>query len=306
MLKIGTYNLTFLFTPGTHKHSGTDYEFTEDFIQSRYEYFAKEFEKLDRDILFLQEVGGEDALRSVLEKIETEYEYFIAEPDRQGVGNAVIYKKGLDCTCKSAPTNTDMPVFNQEHSDGLGDQLWSRRDYVLLTTTHKDKPLHILGVHVKSNFLMWGPQRALLDNPSQLSQTDAADAVIRSEIFRLNQARKIREIADETLKKGASLIILGDFNAKTDNKLYSIVQGKMKKLDTALSPALDSIPEEKRYTLIGHISKGLIDHVFVSKDLESKVEDIKIHNEDLYDHSTNPDAPYIIESDHAAVTFNLI
>lgn len=303
-MKIGTYNLTFLFDEGTHLHSGKEYDFSQDFVKKRFTYFAKEINRLDPDILFLQELGGESALQKVLLETSASYNYFIAEPDRRGVGNAVIYKKDLECTCTSVSTNSGMPVFESEAPDTLGSQIWSRRDYVHLSTKINEEPVDMLGVHIKGNFLMWGPDRDIA--PEDLSQTNAGDAVIRSEVFRFSQARSIRLFIDNLLDSGSkNIIVLGDFNSRTENKVYKLVMGHMKKLDSALAPILDQVPEEERYSLVGHINKGLIDHVLVSKNLMSKVGNIKIHNEDLYDHSTNPEAPYIIESDHAAITFNL-
>lgn len=121
-MKIGTYNLEFLFDEGTRLFSGEEYVFSSEFVEKRFEYFAKQFEMLDTDILLLQEIGDESALVKILEKMESKYSYFISKPDEYGVGNAVIFKEGIDCSCQSFQTTStksrkrDRNVLNKKHS----------------------------------------------------------------------------------------------------------------------------------------------------------------------------------------------
>ena len=304
-MKIGTYNLEFLFDAGTRLFSGKEYDFPTEFVEKRFAYFAKQFEVLDADILFLQELGDESALIKILEQMEGKYSYFIAKPDEHGVGNAVIFKGGLDYSCESIPTNASLPVFDVDDQDTLGSRIPSRRDYVKLEAEYNDEKLTIVGIHIKSGFLMYESGG---DYPKVVSQTDKVDGIIRSEMFRFSQAKKVRQIVDEafTGDEKAQVIVLGDFNSLQSNKVFEIIRGHIKKDPDALVPILDTLEEDNRYSIIGKHYNGLIDHVLVSKSLEKSVNATQIHNKDLTNHEGNSDYPYIIESDHAPVTFSLI
>lgn len=306
-MKISTYNLKFLFDTGTRLHSGKEYTFTSDFVEQRFQYFTKQFDLLDADILFLQELGDESALIKILEKTKADYRHFIAEPDTFGVGNAVVYKSRLNCSCSSIPSRTSLPVFNSEDKDTLGSRIRSRRDYVQVETTYNEKPLHLLGIHIKSNFLIYEKDRDGSKIQERLSQTEAADAIIRSEMFRFSQAKKVREMSDSIFKSNpnAQLIILGDFNATTSNKVYSIIRGHMKKLSDALTPILDKVPEDLRFSIVGPAKKRLIDHILISKKLERYIADVEILNKNIYDHSRKLNPQFIVESDHAPIIFEL-
>ncbi len=183
-MKIGTYNLSFLFDAGRRLHSGKEVDFSPEFVELRFVYFAEQFDLLDADILFLQELGDESALTKILPKMKGDYSYFVATPDKDGIGNAVIYKRYLQCACESIPSNSILPAFAATDRSALGSTMPSRRDYVRLTTERNGKKLTMIGVHIKGNFLMY--EQGSMYPPAILTQTDAADAVIRSEMFRFS------------------------------------------------------------------------------------------------------------------------
>ncbi|OHB25551.1 MAG: hypothetical protein A2542_00875 [Parcubacteria group bacterium RIFOXYD2_FULL_52_8] len=304
-IKIGTYNLSFLFDAGTRLHSGKPVDFSPEFVEQRFACFAAQFDLLDADILFLQELGDESALVKVLEKMKSDYSSFVASPDGGGVGNAVIYKSGLQCTCESIPSNALLPAFAAADQSALGTTIPSRRDYVGLTTEHNGKKLTMLGVHIKGNFLMY--EQGSMYAPAMLTQTIAADAVIRSEMFRLSQAKRVRELVDAALADGetAQVLVLGDFNSKEGNKVLDIVRGRLKNRPDSLMSILDQVPEQERWSVAGKQSNALIDYVLSSPSLVPVVSSVQMHNKDLKNYEDDPSYPYIIPSDHAAITFVL-
>ena len=86
-------------------------------------------------------------------------------------------------------------VFFEGDVDVLGGSLWSRRDFVQIETLYNDKPLRLLGLHIQASFLV--PMKDKNKNPlPMVTQLDKADGLIRTELFRLCQARKVREIVD--------------------------------------------------------------------------------------------------------------
>ena len=305
IMKIATYNLEFLFDEGTRKHSGKDYFFSKEFTQKRVDYFSKKFDEIGADVLFLQELGSESVLKKVLQKMKNKYNFFIAKPDGFGVGNAVIYKD-KSCVCVSVPAKAAMPVFVENDKDIVGNRIWSRRDYVHLRTSLAGKEFNLLGIHIKSNFLI--PEKTMEGEQKTIkTQIGVVDGRIRSELFRFSQAKKAREMVDTFFVQdpNAYVVVLGDFNAQSISSVYCMVQGEIKKYDDSLIAVADRIPEEERFSLIGPSYSSLIDHILVSKALESKVQSLEIKNKDIYNHSCDEKAPFIVESDHAPVIMQI-
>jgi exonuclease III len=286
-MKIGTYNLKFLFDEGVRLHSGKERTFTADFVARRFEYFAEQFDILNADILFLQELGDESALQKIIKQTKDDYSYFIAEPDKYGVGNAVIYKSSLNCSCSSIPTNTTLPVFDEQDKDNLGPRVWSRRDYVKLETKYNKQTLTLLGVHVKSRFLMFKNLSSFSGNEERMSQIAHADGIIRSEIFRFAQVKRLRELVDEVFSDDVNSLlgVVGDFNMSNRPMMFKILTGNVR----------DQFDELKRLTPIDNF-----DGVCVSKKLEEYVSSIEIHSE-----SVGHDQYDEIGSDHAPITMVL-
>ena len=282
-MRIGTYNLKFLFDEGIRLHSGKEHTFTADFAEKRFAFFAKQFDVLNADILFLQELGDESALQKILTQTKNSYSYFIAELDKYGVGNAVIYKKDLRCVCSSVPTNAALPVFSETDKDLLGSRMWSRRDYIKLETTYKNRPLALFGVHVKNRFLMYKEGVSFPESPETLTQIDLADAIIRSEMFRLSQAKKIREVADTVFDtdQASQVVVLGDFNTPESSEMFKLIAGNEK---------------DRHDTLVRILGSETVDHILISKSLERHVIDKSVFSDGVA-----PDSPDSIGSDHAAI-----
>ncbi len=286
-MKIGTWNLKFLFDEGTRLYSGVETEFTKEFVEKRFTYFAEQFDLLDCDILFLQEVGDKSALEKIVAQTKNDYSYFIANPDAYGTGNAVIYKSNLNCKCESVSTNSTVPVFNEEDTDTITNRIKSRRDYVKLETTVNNQALVLVGLHIKARFLVYKNGSSFPNEEEKDSQVLAADGAIRSEIFRLNQAKKVREIASNVLgNENTHFIALGDFNAEQNSEVVKIIRGGIK---------------DRHDTLRLITEDSAIDHIFVSQSLEEKVSNIEILNE----LKASDGGAEIVESDHAPITFKL-
>jgi exonuclease III len=154
-MKIATYNVNFLFGEGAHTHSGKEWVYTPGHVEARVDYFASLFKKIDADILFLQELASEEVLKRIIEKTGINYSYFIATPDQNRVGNAVL-TKSKECVFESLPSFSPLPVFYEEDIDTLGARMFSRRDFISAKTTYGDNSLFLLGIHLKSNYAIAG------------------------------------------------------------------------------------------------------------------------------------------------------
>lgn len=305
-MKIATFNVEFLFDEGEHRHSGKKWLYKPEYVSARVEHLAKVIKEIDADILFLQEVASESALKKIIEKTGINYLHFLAIPDNRSVGNAVLYKS-TDCKVESVPAITNFPVMVEGDVDVIGLRLHSRRAFVHLTTSYKNKPLHLFGLHLNSRFFIhFQSMKDRTPLPIE-TQIEAADGLIRSEIFRSIQAKKMRQEIDKLFSedKDALIGVMGDFNCIERDTPLRIIQGEFAtKEDALVSPAVN-IPTEKKYSFVGEHGKKLIDFILISRSLESSVKSFKILNENLSFHSNQAPTPTFIESDHAPIVMEI-
>jgi exonuclease III len=305
-MKIATYNVEFLFDEGEHKHSGKVWIYTKEYVAARVECLANIFSKIDADVLFLQEVASENVIQKIIDKTGKNYSFFIAETDKSDVGNAVIYKS-KDCVCESIPAVTDFPVFVEGDVDTIGSRIHSRRAFVHLTTKYKNKDLHLFGLHLNSRFFVHLKDEKMLPIES-VSQIEAADSLMRCEIFRFIQARKMRQVIDELFSKNkdAQIGVMGDFNSIVRETPFRTIQGEFTTHDDSLIPVTSRISIEKRYSFVGEYDgRKLIDYILISKNLDSSVKSFNILNENLVNHKNEPPQPSFVESDHAPLVLEL-
>lgn len=305
-MKIATFNVEFLFDEGEHIHSGKTWSYSPEYISARVDHLANVISSIDADFLFLQEVASASMIEKIIKKSGIDYSYFLATPDNRSVGNAVIYKP-TDCIVESIPAVTQFPVMVEGDTDLIGPKLHSRRAFVHLITTYNGKPLHLFGLHLNSKFVI---NLLSKNNRTPLpieTQMDAADGLIRSEIFRAVQARKMRQVIDKLVSedKDAQIVVMGDFNSIERDVPLRIIQGEFEKLPDALVSPAGQIPIENRYSFIGDQGKKLIDYILITKNLETSMKSFKILNGGLSHHSNKPPAPTFIESDHAPLVLEI-
>jgi len=305
-MKIGTFNVEFLFDEGEHKHSGKTWFYSPEYVSARVDRLAKQISDIDADFLFLQEVASASMIEKIIKKTGKNYSYFLATPDNRSVGNAVIYKP-TDCKVESIPAVTDFPVMVEGDTDSIGPKLHSRRAFVHLTTVYNNTPLHLFGLHLNSRFFIHLQSKKDRTPLPTETQMEAADGLIRSEIFRSIQARKMRQVIDELIAKDkdVQIAVMGDFNSVERDTPLRIIQGEFESHDDALISPARKIAHENRYSFVGEHGKKLIDYILITKNLESSVKSFKILNDGLSYHSNKAPTPTFVESDHSPLVMEL-
>lgn len=306
-MKIVTHNIEFLFGEGMHTHSGKEWNYTKELVEARIDHFAKLFSEINADILLLQEIASKSVIERIIGRAGIDYSYFFATPDQNGVGNVVLYKQ-KDAVCESIPALTSFPVFVEGDADIIGSRIWSRRDFVHLETTFQGKRLDVVGVHIKANSLM--PEKSTTGEAYPMkTQITAADGLIRSEVFRFSQAKRLRELIDSffTNDPDALVVVGGDYNAEEYHAVYRIIQGIAKDELSTLVATSSRIIEEKRFSALSCTlkKKKLLDHILISKSLESYLSDVQILNENISDNKSIAPNPTLVRSDHASVIIEL-
>lgn len=279
-----THNLCFLFGVGTHTHSGKEWNYSSEIVENRVEHFARLFTAENADIIFLQELASEEVLQQMIQKSGIDYSYFIANPDSNGVGNAVLLKS-LKGTLTSIP---------------------SRRDFAYVQTTYHDKPLHLLGIHLKSNFAM--PEKTADGEIIPMdTQMRFADGLVRSELFRADQAKKAREVIDAIFTEDpeAQVVVAGDFNTRQSTPIFRMIQGGLKELPDHLIATSKLIPESERFSMIIGDDKHLPDHILVSKSLQSHIKTVRVLNAEISLEQKELPVTERVVSDHAPVVVEI-
>jgi len=160
-----------------------------------------------------------------------------------------------------------------------------------------------------ANFLMPEKNTAGEAHPMK-TQITAADGLIRSEIFRFSQAKKLRELIDTffAADPNASVIVGGDYNAEENYAVYRIVRGVINDVPDTLIEAGTKIEPEKRFsslsTTLGR--KRLLDHFLISKNLEQHLGSVQILNDNISENKNIAPNPDLVGSDHAPIVIELI
>lgn len=306
-MKIATQNIEFLFDEGIHTHSGKEWNYSKEFVEARIEHFAKLFSDIDADILLLQEIASESVIQRIIARSSIEYSYFFAVPDQNGVGNVVLYKDE-SAVCTSIPAVSSLPVFIKGDTDTLGLHMWSRRDFVHMETMWNSKKLHVINIHLKANFLM--PEKTVEGEPlPMLTQITAADGLIRSEVFRFSQAKRVRELVDSLFAndQNATVLIGGDFNAEENYATFRIIQGVLPGAPDSLIEAGLDIESGRRFSSLSTTMgrKRLLDHILISKNLESHLQSVQILNENISADKNIAPIPTLVSTDHAPIIIEL-
>jgi len=272
---------------------------------------AAVLERLDADIVCLQEVKNERVCRLVNEKLEGRIETYPTVvvgggQDARGIRTAVLSRLALDGephrhTKEEDPAGFCLPRIAEGDADGAVHHF--RRGLLEVPLKLSDgSRLVLFNVHLKSNYPVH------LRPPA--SQGDLSDAIVRAGMLRLAEAVRVRRLVDERMQAQPRphVVVAGDFNEGPETMVVRAVAGDQieearRGLTGALLSATAGLPADRRWSILYRDRRELLDHVLISRSLWSRFREARILNEVLYD----PDACLRersregAESDHAAV-----
>lgn len=318
-MRIATFNL---------ENLGSRLDRPDDF-QYRMSILRPQVERLDADILCLQEVNATRtepraarrlvALDRLLEG--TDYEGFHRVSSRHPATDAPAEHHNLVILSRWPIADTKQfhhdLVCPSVHVYATADPMRSGAPAIMF-----DRPilygriappglpdLHILNVHFKAPLAASIPGQKL--DPLSWKSTGAwAEGFYLAGLKRAGQALEARLVVDRLLDADprAHILVAGDFNAGEREVPVRIIAadledtGNGRLADRMLVPLSHSLSESRRYTVVHRGRKVMLDHLFASRSLVSRFQAIEIHNEALGDelvgYSTVGDSP---ESYHAPV-----
>lgn len=214
-----------------------------------------------------------------------------------------------------APAPAYRPVTARPAASGAREIGWERPVlYVELNVN--GRPLHVVNVHFKSK--MPTPIAGQADGPVWRSAAGFAEGAFISAMKRVGQALETRMLVDSLFDTapagdGPWIAVCGDFNASAEEVPMVALRGAVEDTGNAalgarvLVPCENTVPEDRRYSLIHHGRGEMIDHVLVSRALLAFYRGAEIHNEVLPDESGafRTDAKFP-ESDHAPLVAEFV
>ncbi len=254
-ITVGTFNIEWL---------GDGIDDQKPRNKQEYAELARVIKELNADVLALQEIENQDAIKLVLNNMPQYNAIILSTNGKQNVG--FLYKK-------------DIKIINTLEYKPLQVIPNKTRSGFIVTAKKGNFDFKMMIVHLKST--------SSFDNTNQLRQ--------KSFQIRNVQVGILNNWADSCLKytDERDLVILGDFNDHIYKPNSQIIKfGENKKL-VCLTKDLKSCLRSDWYT---------IDNIFVSKSVEKRVltnsvamENFKAYVEDKYKNSISDHCPVIIK-----------
>ena len=296
-------------------------------LQERIEVMRPQLQRVNADILCLQEVNGQKtgstlsllALDELLK--DTQYSSFnraftIEEDKSQiyGERNLVIlsryeilehhqYKHDF------APAPLYRMVTAITDEEETAKEITWERPILHARIKIGEKVMDVINLHLKSKIPTDIPGQKV-DDYTWKTSSSWAEGFFISSMKRVGQAMETRMLIDKLFKdyKDPWIVVCGDFNADLDDVPVEAIRGRVENTGNGklarcvIQPCEMSIPESARFSLY-HQGKGnMLDHLMVCRNMLAYYKGAEVHNELLHDESiafaTDVKFP---ESDHAPV-----
>ncbi len=297
-------------------------------LEERIEILRPQLERIDADILCLQEVHGQEregqprqlhALNLLLSG--TKYGGWNLAHTKTSKGEAYD-KRNLVIVSK-------YPIleFDQVRNSLVDDLRYRRitaipeetepkdvsweRPILRVKVAHPEGEIYVLTVHLKSRIPTTIPGQK--EDFAYKSVNGWAEGYFISSMKRVGQALELRMMIDEILDNDpkSKIIVCGDFNAEPGEVPVEAIVGRVENTGNPalrfrqLVPCSNSIPREARFTHLHEGQGNLLDHILISQGMLPYYQNSEIHNELLHDESiafaTDDKFP---ESDHAPFIVN--
>lgn len=294
-MKIATWNVKNFFDAGEYvEPSGERLVVQDHLVRERVAYFAKEIQRADTDVLFLQEVQAKVALRVLAECLSMNY--FKARDDHRGIASAVLYKKNLENVKVESVLlpEAELPELTLGEKRGV---VSLRRELASLSFSYEGKTIVCYGVHLKSALPFY------LENEDRADERAHTRALGRAVLHKMGEMIALRAQASKDIREGKEVAIAGDFNESTSATLFSLL-----KLATSEKEELFDVMNSYGGDKTTHFYKGrsvTLDTLLVSPFLRNKIRGVAVENESLEDMSELPIENQRVESDHAMVMLAL-
>ncbi|PWC39032.1 endonuclease/exonuclease/phosphatase family protein [Azospirillum sp. TSO35-2] len=318
-----------LFRIATFNLENLDDDTDDPPFAARIATLRPQLERLDADILCLQEVDAQHPVKSeprVLRALGrllegTRYQdYAVTAGDsdspadrhnpvivsRWPIAAARLLRHDLVPPARVRLATADPP---QDEAMEVG---WDRPVLHAEVALPGGRPLHVFDLHLRAPIAAPVPGQKI-DASTWKTPSGWAEGFYLASIKRAGQALETRMAVDRLFDADpdALIVVAGDCNADLEQTAVRIIRagldftGNPELAARVLEPLEQAIAEERRYTVLHAGTPVLLDHLMASPRLAERLRDVAIHNEELMDEVHHPDTPSPV-SYHAPVVASFI
>lgn len=303
-LRIATFNLENL----------DDRPGAEPPLEDRLAVLRPRLQRLDADVLCLQEVngqkppgGGPRALLALDRLLEgTGYAQFhrAASISPSGESHGVADKHNLVILSRypitssrqirhdlvPAPSYTPVTVRGESGAGATAGIGWERPILHAIIQLPGEQLLHVLNLHLRA------PLAAHVAGQKESafvwkSVSGWAEGFFLATVKRIGQAFEARLAVEEIFdsEPDAQVCVCGDCNAEEREMPLRVLRADMDDTGNAalarrsLISLEQSLPEDRRYSVIHAGHKAMLDHLLASRTLTARLRSVEVHNEGLTD-----------------------
>jgi len=221
-IRFATFNVLNLARPGLRFYDGTE-PYTEEQYDAKISWLARQFDRLDADVIALQEVFSQDAVREVMARSERYRDAlhigFDPEPGKLTPSVALVTRlplAGEPVKHLALPRGLAVPLLDLKEAMTR----FTRPVLQVPVLLAPGLALNIFVVHLKSK----RPDYRTDDNETDPASVGAA--VLRSMVRRGAEALGLRYLlSDFTAGRRVPVMVMGDFNDVADAVPTQMVLG---------------------------------------------------------------------------------
>jgi endonuclease/exonuclease/phosphatase family metal-dependent hydrolase len=304
MLRIATFNLETLHTPGKHEAVAS--------LKERFAILRTQLARLSADILCLQEVDGERAspkaergFRLIEALVEgTAYQGFQLAGTHAPGGAGALDKHNLVILSRFPLERIDQyandlvpppRVPSAVKREAVHEVRWDRPVLHARAKLPSGRLLHIINVHFKAPLAshIEGEKLAAFVWSSIPAW---AEGFFLSALKRTGQALETRLIVERIFdaEEAPLIAVCGDFNAEAAEMPVRLITageddtGNGRLAHRALVPLDRALPLSLRYSAVHHGRRQMVDRILASRFLLAALKGVEAHNESLGDELVGP------------------
>ena len=278
-------------------------------LEARIQVLAPQLERVDADILCLQEVNAQkpavgkkrtlSALKALLNTTRMRGYRLAVSQNRQGTGPRDIHNL---VTLSRYPIRSTEQLWHDlvaqpRHRYVTGDEAgaetalaWNRPVLYTRIEVPGKRLLHLFNLHLRAPLACPVPG-GKADSFAWNSVAAWAEGYYLSEIKRAGQALELRCALDALFDgdESALICIAGDFNCEEHHTPVEIIRGQEDNTANGalacrvMVPVEHSLPADRRFTVIHQGRRQMLDHILTSLPLLGRYQGSEIHNEALVD-----------------------
>ena len=290
-LSLATFNVKDLLPPAS--------ETARAALPAKLDWIARMLRAVDADVVGLQEVGSAELLAAVAERMgsPTALHQVMGTTDARGIGCALLSRLPVLETRVHTAESLAFPVFVAGDSPPFGARIPLRRGIVHTRVETPVGPVDVLVAHFKSSRPVGMRDASNQEVPPRTAR-EAADATLRSLVWRAAEALYVRGLVDQILeaRPGARVAVTGDFNDVPHSTVLRCLRADAGAVG-ALADCTTGVDPARRFSCFHGDSRVQIDHVLASESLRALLVGARFFNDSLRVHDvTDTLAP---DSDHA-------